>query len=151
MSTHLARIVGIPNDNIQILKHAFEAFNSGDIGRILEITHPDFEGTVPPELSAEPDTYRGHDGLRRYFESFWDVLDEICFQPERFWDGCDGVVVVSMRMTAKGRQTSIPVEQRNAQVWTVRDGQLRSVMTYASLSEALEAAGVRPQPAEPAA
>jgi len=28
--------------------------------------HPDFVGVVPPELSAEPDTYRGHAGIRRY-------------------------------------------------------------------------------------
>jgi ketosteroid isomerase-like protein len=143
--------VPIPNDNIQILKAGFDAFSSGDIDRIIEIVHPGFEGMVAPELSTEPDTYRGHDGIRRYFESFYEALDEIRFQPERFWDAGGNVVVVSMRVTGRGKQTSIPVEQRNAQVWTLRDGQLWRVMTYASPSDALAAAGLEPQAAEPAA
>src|SRR4029077_1242975 len=40
------------------------AFNSHDIGLILAAADPDFEVEVPPDLSAEPDTYRGHDGMR---------------------------------------------------------------------------------------
>jgi ketosteroid isomerase-like protein len=151
MSTQSAQDLAIPSDKIQIVKDGLEAFSSGDIERIVEITHPDFEGVVPPELSAEPDTYRGHDGIRRYFESFWEVVDEIRFEPERFWDAGEDVVVAWTRMSGRGRRTSIPVEQRNAQVWTVRDGQLRSVVTYASLADALRAAGVQEQPDQPAA
>ena len=128
-------------ENVEALRQGFEAFNSGDIGRILTFAHPDFEAEVPRELSAEPDTYRGHDGIRRYFESFQDVMEEIRFQPERFWDAGQSVVVVA-RLTARGRQTAIPVEQRIAQVWTMRDGRALRVRTYVSLSEALEAAGV---------
>ena len=38
---------------------------AGTSRRILALAHTDFEAVVPPELSAEPDTYRGHDGIRR--------------------------------------------------------------------------------------
>ena len=127
--------------NVENLRQAYEAFNSGDIGRILAFAHPDFEAVVPPELSAEPDTYRGHDGIRRYFQSFQDAMDEIRFQPERFWDVGESVLAV-VRVTAKGRRTAIPVEQRIAQVWTIRDGKGIRVRTYASPSEALEAVGL---------
>jgi ketosteroid isomerase-like protein len=150
LSTDPAQIVAIPDNKIEILKEWFKAFSSGDIERIVELTHPDFEGVVPPELSAEPDTYRGHAGIRRYFESFDEVIEEVCFEPERFWDAGGDTVVVSVRMTGRGRRTSIPVEQRNAQVWTVRDGRLRSEITYASLPDALMAAGLPPQASEPA-
>jgi len=129
--------------NVEILRAVFQAFNDLDMERILELTHPEFEGVVPPELSAEPDTYRGHDGIRRYFESFDEVMEDIHFAPERFWDAGDAVVV-DMRMTAKGRQTSIPVEQRLAQIWTVRDGRAASMRAFALLREALEAAGLAP-------
>ena len=127
--------------NVENLRQAYEAFNSGDIGQILAFAHPDFEAVVPPELSAEPDTYRGHDGIRRYFQSFQDAMDEIRFQPERFWDVGQSVVAV-VRVTAKGRRTAIPVEQRIAQVWTIRNGKGIRVRTYASPSEALEAVGL---------
>lgn len=128
-------------ENVDSLRQAYEAFSSGDLERILTFAHPDFEAVVPPELSAEPDTYRGHDGIRRYFESFEDAMDEIQFQPERFWDAGESVVAVVL-LTAKGRQTSIRVEQRIAQVWTILDGKAIGLRTYPSLSEALQAAGL---------
>jgi ketosteroid isomerase-like protein len=129
-------------DSIQIVRQGLEAFSSGEIERIVEMTHADFEGSVPPELSTEPDTYRGHEGIRRYFETFAEAVDHIRFEPERFWKAGPDVVVASVRMTGRGRQTSIPIEQRNAQVWTLREGKLWRGVTYASLSAALAAAGL---------
>jgi ketosteroid isomerase-like protein len=131
----------VSQENVENLRQAYEAFSSGDLGRILAFAHPDFEAVVPPELSAEPDTYRGHAGIRRYFQSFEDAMDEIRFRPERFWDAGESVVAV-VRLTAKGRQTAIRVEQRIAQVWTIRDGKAVGLRTYPTLSEALQAAGL---------
>src|SRR6516165_9405700 len=128
-------------ENIHVLREGLEAFNSRDIGRIIPLLDPDFEADVPPALSAEPDTYRGHDGARRYFESFWETMDAIRFRPERFWDAGESVVV-AMRITAKGRRTAITVEQRFAQVWTFRDGKATRARTYASAADALKAAGL---------
>jgi ketosteroid isomerase-like protein len=68
-------------------------------------------------------------------------MDEIRFDPERFWDAGESVVV-AVRVTAKGRQTAIPVEQRIALVCTFRDGMALQVRAYASLSEALGAVGL---------
>jgi ketosteroid isomerase-like protein len=126
---------------VEVLREGFEAFNSGSIERILGFAHPDFEAIVPPELSAEPDVYRGHDGIRRYFESFQEAMDEIRFHPDRVWDAGSSVVA-DVRITAKGRQTAIPVLQRIAQVWTFRDGRALSVHSYVSLQEALDAVGL---------
>jgi ketosteroid isomerase-like protein len=128
-------------ENIAALRELLEAFNSRDIERILGFLHPDFETAVPPALSAEPDTYRGHAGARRYFESFWETMDDIRFRPQRFWDAGESVVV-AMRLTARGRHTAIAVEQRFTQVWTFRDGKATRARTYASDAEALKAAGI---------
>ncbi len=122
-----------------VVRRAFEAFNSEDMERILALTHPAFEVVVPPELSAEPDTYRGPEGIRRYLESFQDAMEEIRFQPERFCEVDESVVVVVVRLTAKGRRTAILVEQHLAQIWTTREDRAMRVRTYASLPDALEA------------
>ena len=127
--------------NVEALRDVFDAFNSGDLGRIVAFTHPDFEGVVPPELSAEPDIYRGHDGIRHYFQSFEEAMAEIRFHAERLWDAGESVVVAA-RLTAEGRQTAIPVEQQFALVWTFRDGRAVRVQAYASLSAALESVGL---------
>ncbi len=128
-------------ENVEVVRRLNEAFNSGDIERILTFIHPDFETSVPPEFSAEPDTYRGHDGIRRYFDSFHDAMNEIRFHQEGFRE-VGPSVVVSVRLTAKGRTTGIPVVQQLAQVWTVRDGKAVQVRNYASLPEALHAVGL---------
>jgi ketosteroid isomerase-like protein len=129
-------------ENVEVVRQGFEAMTTGDIDDILAFVHPDFEVDIPPELSAEPDIYRGHAGVRRYFQSFQDAMSDIRFQPERVWDVGDKVVV-ALRVTAKGKETGIPVEQQLAQVWTVRDGQAIKAETYPTQSEALEAVGLR--------
>jgi len=53
-------------EDVEVVREIFEAFNSEDIDLILSFTHSDFDVEVPPDLSAEPDTYRGQDGMRRF-------------------------------------------------------------------------------------
>jgi ketosteroid isomerase-like protein len=127
--------------DVEAIRQVYAALNGGDIGRFLALADPDFEGVVPPELSAEPDVYRGHDGIRRYFQVFQDAMDDIHFEPERFWD-TGRSVVVAVRLTAKGRHTEIPVELQMAQVWTIRDSKAIQVLTYPELVDALSAEGL---------
>ena len=127
--------------NVEVVRRGLEALTSGDLERILEFVDPVFEGQVPPELSTEPDTYRGHAGIRRYFQSFWDDMEDVRFQAVRLWDAGDSVVV-DTRMTARGRRTAIPVEQRLGQIWTLRHGRAIAVENFASVGDALEAAGL---------
>ena len=133
----------MPRDNIAILREGFDALSSGDEERILAFAHPDFETDVPPEFSAEPDTYRGHDGIRRYFQLFDDAMEDVRFEAERAWEAGDDVVAV-VRLTARGKQTGIPVEQRSAQVWTIRDGRALRAQTFVELAEAFAVAGLDP-------
>jgi ketosteroid isomerase-like protein len=129
------------HQNREIVRRINAAFNGGDTERILALMHPDFEAAVGPELSVEPDTYRGHDGIRRYFNSFRDAMDEIRFHPESFREA-GASVVVALRLSAKGRSTGIMVEQRLGQVWTVRDGKAIQVRSYVSHREAMRAVGL---------
>jgi ketosteroid isomerase-like protein len=94
------------------------------------------------QLWREPDTYRGPEGIRRYFETFQEAMDDIYFDVERFWGTAGDKVVASFRLTARGKQTGIPVEQRAAFVWTIRDGHAVAVRTFVSLQEALASVGL---------
>ncbi len=129
--------------DVETVRRALEAWNSGELDRIVALTAEDFEGQVAPELSAEPDTYRGREGIERYFDSFGDAFEKIHFEIEQITDAGSSVVV-ALRMTAVGKQTKIEVEQRNAGVWTVSGGKIAGIDTYASLEGALEAAGIEP-------
>jgi ketosteroid isomerase-like protein len=131
-------------ENVEVVRRALAALDRGDVEQMLSMVQPDFEVRVAPELSAEPDTYRGSEGVRRYFDSFREAFEQIRFEVEQLTDAGDAVVV-NMRMRAIGKATKIAVEQRNAGVWTVTDGKVAQVETYARLDEALRAAGVEVQ------
>jgi len=128
-------------ENVEVVRRLNSAFNSGDIDAVLALVDPSFEAQVPAEFSPEPDIYRGHDGIRRYFDSFNDAMSEICFHQDGFREAGPSVVV-EVRLTAKGRTTGIAVEQRFAQVWTLRDRRAVEVRTYASMPEALASVGL---------
>jgi ketosteroid isomerase-like protein len=117
---------------------ALAAFGTGDLDRLVRQFHPDFVGVVPPELSAEPDTYRGYAGIRRYLESFREYVDGLRFVPEDVIDAGDAVVV-AMRIEGRGRGSGVPFEQRLANRITVRDGLIDSMTAYATVDEALAA------------
>jgi ketosteroid isomerase-like protein len=127
-------------DNIEVVKRGFEALDAGGVEAMIELLDPDFEATVPPDLSVEPDTYRGHDGMRRYFAAF-DGLEDVRFE---FVEGVPAgdKVVVTMMLRAKGTDTGIPVEQLAHQVWTIRNGKATRVEAFARKSDALRAAGL---------
>jgi ketosteroid isomerase-like protein len=127
-------------DNIEVVKQGFEALDTGGVEAMIELLDPDFEAVVPPELSVEPDTYRGHDGMRRYFAAF-EGLEDVRFEYVDAVAAGDKVVV-TMMLRAKGTDTGIPVEQLGHQVWTIRDGRAARVEAFANKSDALAAAGI---------
>jgi ketosteroid isomerase-like protein len=131
----------MPDANVSLVRQLIEAFNSEDIDRVLALAHGDVEIEISPDVSAEPDIYRGHEGMRRYFESFRDVMVDVRFEAEQVWE-IDATVVVALLLTATGRQTAIVVEQRSAGVWTFREGKLIGIRAYASPADALQAAGL---------
>jgi ketosteroid isomerase-like protein len=128
-------------ENVEAARRGFEALERGGVEAFLEFIDPEFETTTPPELTVEPATYRGRDGLRRYFESFYEIMEEVRFEPEEFIDA-GSQVVVPARLVARGRDTGIEAVQQLVMVWTIRNGKGLRVETYATKEEALAAAGV---------
>jgi ketosteroid isomerase-like protein len=128
-------------ENLDAVRRGFEALEQGGVEAFLDFIDPEFETTTPPELTVEPATYSGHDGLRRYFESFYEIMDEVRFEPLEFIDA-GARVVVPARLLARGRDTGIEAVQQLAFVWTLRDGRGLRLETYATREEALEAAGL---------
>jgi ketosteroid isomerase-like protein len=123
--------------NVEIVERGFAAFNEGGVEGIIPYIHPDFEATTPPELASEPDTYRGHDGIRRWFESFEDVMDEIRWDARGFREVGDRVLV-EFTLRARGKTTGLEFGQDAVMIWELRDGLAIRVSLYPTLDAALE-------------
>jgi ketosteroid isomerase-like protein len=130
-------------ENVEAVRAGFEALERRGVEGLLGFIDPEFETTTPPELTVEPATYRGHEGLRHYFESFYEVMDEVRFEPAEFIDA-GGRVVVPARLIARGRDTGIEAEQSVVFVWTLRDGKALRLDTYPTKAQALAAVGLPP-------
>jgi ketosteroid isomerase-like protein len=131
----LARVA---SENVEIVKRGFEAFDQDGVEGLLGFIHEDFEASTPPGLASEPDTYRGHDGVRRYFDSFYEVMEDIRWESHEFREVGDKVVV-PFTLYARGKSTGLEFGQPAVQVWTLQDGKGIALELYPTLEEALGA------------
>jgi ketosteroid isomerase-like protein len=129
-------------ENVEIVRRAYVVLAEQGVEAVLAFADPQFEATTPPSLASEPDTYRGHEGVRRYFGSFGDAMEGVYFEGQEFTSVGDKVLV-DTKMHARGRATGIETVQRAFLVWTLREGMVTSVETFAEQGQALEAAGLQ--------
>lgn len=130
-------------ENLEIVERGIEAFNDRGVEGIIPYIHPEFEATTPPNLASEPDTYRGHDGVRRWFDSFYEVMDQIRWDAHSFQQVGDRVVV-EFTLRARGKTTGLDFGQEATMVWSLRDGKGIRIELFETLDEALAAAEEAP-------
>jgi ketosteroid isomerase-like protein len=85
--------------------------------------------------------YRGHAGLRRWFEDWSSAWAEFSTESEEMLDAGERVVAV-FRLRAKGRGSGAEVERQDAMVFEVRDGKIWRIDYYNNRQQALEAVGL---------
>jgi ketosteroid isomerase-like protein len=107
--------------SIELARRAFNALAEGGVEAMLEYVHPEFEMETLPGIAAEPQRYEGHDGLRRWFSSFYEVMDEIIVEPRDMTALGPDRILIHFRMSARGQTSGIAVEQEARAVATLRD------------------------------
>ena len=128
------------SDNVELVRRAFEDFNLDGAEALLPHLHEDFVAITPPELASEPDTYRGHEGVRRYFESFSEAMDEIRIDPTEL-HGAGDMVIVEFVLRARGKSTGLEAEQPAVMNVRVADGSILEIALYPTLEAAQAALG----------
>jgi ketosteroid isomerase-like protein len=87
------------------------------------------------------DSYRGFDGVRRFWGEFLSAWESYRVEPLRFDDAGDQVAVV---VHIVGRTHELEVAQTRSSLLTVRDGRVVRVQAFADAEGAREAAGLPP-------
>jgi ketosteroid isomerase-like protein len=70
-----------------------------------------------------PKVYRGYDGLREYRDDLYETWDDVVFVAEAFTEEDEGTLVIT-RMRGRGRESGIPIDERGAGIWRIRDGRI---------------------------
>jgi uncharacterized protein len=128
-------------ENVEIVGLAHEYLNEGEINKLIALCDVDFELDMSAR-TLNPDTYRGHEGIRRFYREVREVWEEFRWEPLRFFGAADKVVVL-LHSHGRGRGSGLEMARDAAMVWTVREGRAVSVRFYTDQAAALKAAGLR--------
>ena len=132
-------------EDVEIARSGLEAFN-----RAFSEGASDFYATLDPKVEWVPMSallegtlYRGHDGVRDWFEEMRRDWTSFEVRPEQFRDLGNGRVLALGSWRAQGRGGGVLIEFSQA-AWLVqsRRGRLVRLQAFTERKQALEAAGL---------
>ena len=126
-------------ENVEIVRCAFDAFNRGEVGAALKGAAPSFEYDFSRSRSPGRGIYR-LDQMPDYFKDFASTWDSLRLGPDEFLEAGEHVVT-PFTNRFRGRD-GIEVTARAAFVWTIHDGAIARITFYQERHEALEAVGL---------
>lgn len=144
-------------ENVELVRRLYELIP--DLGDVdpddeearLESVFRDYldenwELRLPASYPEGEPVFRGRNGLVQMAAMVQDAWSQWRFEPERFVDAGDSVVVF-IRVIAVGGVSGVPIEVESAHVVTIRYGRIISTRIYHDRSDALEAVGLSEQDA----
>jgi ketosteroid isomerase-like protein len=108
------------------------------LGRFLD---PEIEWVPVTESLLAVDSYRGFDGVRRFWGEFLSAWETYRVETLSLDDAGDRVAVV---VHIVGRTHGLEVDETRSSLLTVRDGRVVRVESFADPDGARQAAGLRP-------
>jgi ketosteroid isomerase-like protein len=128
-------------ENVEIAKRLVGAFNRGDMDEAFALLDPNVRWTTADD-EPDPQTYVGHEGVRRLIASLLDIWDEgFTLNAQEFIDLGD-VVVVPFTAHVAGRGSGVALEAEETHVFTIHDGKIVRVREYRTKDAALKAVGL---------
>ena len=131
----------MPEENVEIVRESFDAIGRGDLDALLELYDSDIKFEPLTGTRVETGGYRGHQGVRQYFEEADEVWDEVRPVAGEITTTGDEVVVFG-HCSIRGKASEIETDSPCSWVITVREGKITRHRVYQTNSEALEAAGL---------
>jgi ketosteroid isomerase-like protein len=127
----------VSDSNVEVVRRLFELYSSGGMEAALEVLDEQLVIVIPPEMSAEPDTYHGHDGALRYFDGFDGMLEDVRYEAfELIPEGKH--VLVRARLAGRGVSSGLEVDLESIVVHTVQGGKVTRIEPFTDLESAME-------------
>ena len=127
-------------ETLELARAGYDAWSRGDLDGMLVTLGEDVEfwtSGVFPGLEA---VYRGHAGMRRFWDDFRGPWQTVRIALDHFREKGDQIVAL-YRFEAVGRD-GLAVHREAANVITVHDGLARRIDAHGSWKAALESIGL---------
>src|SRR5512132_3881882 len=130
-------------ENVEIVKVAYEAFAREGLDRFMEHFTDDIEYRVlAGGGSLELGPIYGKDAVRAYFRDWIDTFDGFWQKLVELIDAGGGTVFTEERYGGRARLSGVETDQANWTVFTIRDGKIAGGRECWTRDQALEAAGL---------
>jgi len=121
-------------ENVDFMRQAFQAFESGDLTALAESLHPEIEW----KAVEDPVVRTGFEGVLESLAGWFEVWDEVHMDLEELIDAGASVVAV-VNMSGRHAGSESVVSERFFQVWTMRGEQIVAFREYKTRREAFDA------------
>jgi uncharacterized protein len=125
-------------ENMRTFRRGTAAYNRGDWTAALATLDPNVEFDLT-RVAPDGETYRGHEGVRRFWLMLRDVFGELQIDVEEIIDGGD-TLVTRVRLRSTGKASGAITEDVLYQNFTLRQGKAVRAQFFRERAEALEAA-----------
>ena len=125
--------------NLEVVRKLFERFAEEGAEGTLEGIDEEVLIEIPPDMSAEPDTYHGHDGVRRYFAGWEGMIEDLRYEPVELHAIGDRVIAHA-RMSGRGESSGLDVELEAFVVHELSGGKVTRMRPYPDMDSARAAA-----------
>ena len=127
-------------ENVELCYRVYDALNRRDLDAVLDLMDDEVE--FKPILVAVEGGYRGHAGVRRWWDNIFDGVPDYRIHVDEMRDLGD-LTLAALRAHGHGSSSGVPVEQRLSQVIEWRRAKAVRLESFRSEAEALEAVGLR--------
>jgi ketosteroid isomerase-like protein len=126
-------------ETVEIARRWNAAYNDRDFETLLELTDPDFE--FRSVFVGVESVFRGHDGLREYFDGIDSAYARFQIPVEQLFDA-GAAVLVKCRIEWRGKESGAEGTMPMAVVAWLKAGRVFHLQSYPNLSEGFEAVGL---------
>lgn len=131
----------VPQENVEVVQAAIDAYFRGDEPAMFELAAPDIIVTQFPDQLDVRD-YHGHEGLRYVMSDWIDTWDNWSIEMLGVRE-IDGLVFVTAIQRGRGKGSGVPIQSEVTLVFTVRQGVIVRWQMFRSEREALDAVGLK--------
>jgi ketosteroid isomerase-like protein len=129
-------------ENVELVRHTYEAWDRGDLQWLLDRVTPDFEFRTAHLFPDTEDIYRGREGLERFWNTFRAPWETLLIEVERLEPIGDDQVLALLHFHGQGRD-GLEVTLEYANLFTIENGMAALIVGFGTWQEALEAVGLR--------